>query len=170
MKIKATNIIDARNKISQNITKYWSIIRKENIISKNIKSASGSGIDLNILYNNILEMSKNRIKIKLYIQAINMGYKSISELKKNTNYVDIYTLNEKMEILVQLGKIDTIHPQHKARMGKNIKIKETFTAGKITNLKRKLEHEINVLLKNIEDFNNNAEIEIDDDLKSLFAA
>lgn len=169
MNIKSKNIIDKRNKLNKDITKYWNIIRQENIMSKNaIKAQMGSGFDLKALYNTIIQLSNNRIKTKLFLQAINMGYTNFSELKENTNYEDIYTLNEKKEQLVQLGMIKCISVTYKAKMGKNIKIAETFTKQKIDQLKNDLQLEINNLEKKIEDFNDKTELTISDDDAKMF--
>lgn len=167
MKIKSKDIITKRNILNKDITKYWSIIRQENIISKAAAKAKlGSGFDLKALYNLILQYGDQRIKIKLYLQAINMGYTNFNEFKADTNYETIYTLNEKKEQLVQLGMVKVINPQFKAQKGKSIKIIETFTKQKIDMLKNTLQLEINALEKKIEDFNENTTLEIpDEDVK-----
>lgn len=169
MNIKSKNIITKRNSLNKDITKYWSIIRQENIISKAATKAKlGSGFDLKALYNMITQLGEQRIKVKLYLQAINMGYTKFSEFKENTNYETIYTLNEKKEQYVQLGMIKVINPQFKSQKGKAIKITETFTKQKIDMLKNTLQLEINALEKKIEDFNNDTELEISDEDAKMF--
>lgn len=164
MKIKSKDIITKRDNLSKEITKYWSIIRQENIMSKKeVKAGIGSGFDLKALYNTITQKANARIKTKLYLQAINMGYTNFNEFKTNTNYENIYLLNEKKEQLVQLGMIHTINPQYKSSKGKSITITETFTKQKIDMLKKEIQLDINNLEKKITDFNNTTELEIDDE-------
>ena len=91
MKIKSSNIITKRDALNKEITKYWKIIRQENIMSKAAVSAGmGSGFDLKALYNSIKRKGEARVKTKLYLQALNMGYTNFSEIKKDTNYENIY--------------------------------------------------------------------------------
>ena len=91
-----------------------------------------------------------------------MGYTNFSEFKKDTNYENIYLLNEKKEEFVQLSMINCMNPAYKSKMGKKIKTVETFSKEKLTALKKELTLEINALEKKIEDFNNDTELEISD--------
>lgn len=169
MKIKSKNIIEKRNTLNKEITKYWAIIRQENIMSKAaIEAGMGSGFDLKALYNCIKQKAEMRIKTKLYLQALNMGYTDFSEFKKDTNYENIYTLNEKKEQLVQLGMINCLNPAYKSKKGKKLTTIETFSKEKLSNLKNELQLEINSLEKKIEDFNNNTELEISEKDNMLF--
>ena len=163
MKIKSSNIITKRDALNKEITKYWKIIRQENIMSKAAVSAGmGSGFDLKALYNSIKRKGEARVKTKLYLQALNMGYTNFSEFKKDTNYENIYLLNEKKEEFVQLSMLNCMNPAYKSKMGKKIKTVETFSKEKLTALKKELTLEINALEKKIEDFNNDTELEISD--------
>lgn len=162
MKIQSNAIIDKRNKLSKDITHYWLIIRRENIMSKK----QSRNYQLMETYNQIKKMADQRVAMKLFAQAINMGYKNFNEFKKDTNYEAIYQLSEKNEQLVQLGLIPVLKTSNK----KKTDLTEIFTAAKIRALKKKIQLEINALTKKIEDFNNKAELEIDDSYSSLFAA
>lgn len=162
-KIKSKDIITKRNTINSEIIKYWKIIRQENIISKSaVKAGMGSGYDLKQLYNLITQLSENRIRTKLYLQALNMGLTGVDLVStlNGSNYENIYRLNEKKEILVQLGLIKTLNPEYKSRMGKKISMTETFTKQKLDIMKKELQLEINALEKTIETFNDNTEISI----------
>lgn len=167
MKIQSKVIIDKRNKLSKDITHYWLIIRRENIMNKK----QIRNYDLSEVMNQIKQMAEQRVKMKLFAQAINMGYTNFNEFKENTNYESIYRLSEMNEQLVQLGLIPVLNPATKASKSKNkIALSEIFTSAKIRAMKKKIQIEINALTKKIEDFNNKAELEIDDEYGNLFAA
>lgn len=147
-----------RDELSKEITKYWNIIKNENVISKE----ATRNFDLKILLTKIEEMAEERILMKLYLQCINMGYKKFSELPTSNNYLTIFSLSEKSEQLFHLTKVRTIDPKIKrAKSKKGLNITEELTSAYITNLKNKLQLEINKLNKELEDFNNNAELNIE---------
>lgn len=167
MKLKSNNIINARKNLSKDITHYWLIIRRENIMSK----SAVRNYDLQVVMNQIFQKAEYRVKIKLALQAINMGYTNLDDLKKDTNYESVFTLSEKNEQFVQLGLIETLNSATKAATGKKkLSATEIFTSAKIRAMKKKLQLEINALTKKIEDFNNNTELTMDDSYVSLFAA
>lgn len=147
-----------RDELSKDITKYWTIIKNENIISKE----TIRNYDLKVLLTKIQEMAEERILMKLYLQCINMGYKKFSDLPAENNYYTIFSLSEKQEQLFHLGKIKTIDPKIKRAKGKKaLKITEELTSAYITNLKNKLQLDINKLNKDLEDFNDKAELDIE---------
>lgn len=147
-----------RDELSKDITKYWTIIKNENIISKE----TIRNYDLKVLLTKIQEMAEERILMKLYLQCINMGYKKFSDLPAENNYYTIFSLSEKQEQLFHLGKIKTIDPKIKRAKGKkNLNISEELTSAYISNIKNKLQIEINKLNKDLEDFNNKAELDIE---------
>ena len=114
--------------------------------------------------------AEERILLKLYLQCINMGYKKFSELPITNNYLDIFTLSEKQEQLFHLSKIKTLDPKLKRAKGKkNLDKTEELTSAYISSLKAKLQLEINALNKKIEDFNNGAELNIEEAPLSLAA-
>lgn len=147
-----------RDELSKDITKYWTIIKNENIISKE----TIRNYDLKVLLTKIQEMAEERILMKLYLQCINMGYKKFSDLPAENNYYTIFSLSEKQEQLFHLGKIKTIDPKIKRAKGKkNLNISEELTSAYISNIKNKLQIEINKLNKDLEDFNGKAELDIE---------
>lgn len=147
-----------RDELSKDITKYWTIIKNENIISKE----TIRNYDLKVLLTKIQEMAEERILMKLYLQCINMGYKKFSDLPAENNYYTIFSLSEKQEQLFHLGKIKTIDPKIKRAKGKKaLKITEELTSAYITSLKNKLQLDINKLNKDLEDFNDKAELNIE---------
>ena len=157
--ITSKYIITRRKELSNEITKYWNIIKNENVIPTGAKR----NFDLKALILDIQAKAEERILLKLYLQCINMGYKKFSELPITNNYLDIFTLSEKQEQLFHLSKIKTLDPKLKRAKGKkNLDKTEELTSAYISSLKAKLQLEINALNKKIEDFNNGAELNIEE--------
>lgn len=164
--ITSKYIITRRKELSNEITKYWNIIKNENVIPTGTKR----NFDLKALILDIQAKAEERILLKLYLQCINMGYKKFSELPITNNYLDIFTLSEKQEQLFHLSKIKTLDPKLKRAKGKkNLDKTEELTSAYISSLKAKLQLEINALNKKIEDFNNSAELNIEEAPLSLAA-
>lgn len=164
--ITSKYIITRRKELSNEITKYWNIIKNENVIPTGAKR----NFDLKALILDIQEKAEERILLKIYLQCINMGYKKFSELPKDNNYLDIFTLSEKQEQLFHLSKIKTLDPKLKRAKGKkNLNKTEELTSAYINSMKAKLQLEINALNKKIEDFNNDAELSIEEAPLSLAA-
>lgn len=164
--ITSKYIITRRKELSNEITKYWNIIKNENVIPTGAKR----NFDLKALILDIQAKAEERILLKLYLQCINMGYKKFSELPITNNYLDIFTLSEKQEQLFHLSKIKTLYPKLKRAKGKkNLDKTEELTSAYISSLKAKLQLEINALNKKIEDFNNSAELNIEEAPLSLAA-
>ena len=164
--ITSKYIITRRKELSNEITKYWNIIKNENVIPTGAKR----NFDLKALILDIQAKAEERILLKLYLQCINMGYKKFSELPITNNYLDIFTLSEKQEQLFHLSKINTLDPKLKRAKGKkNLDKTEELTSAYISSLKAKLQLEINALNKKIEDFNNGAELSIEEAPLSLAA-
>lgn len=164
--ITSKYIITKRKELSNEITKYWNIIKNENVILK----GATRNFDLKKLLEKIQEMADERILLKLYLQCINMGYKKFSELPATNNYLTIFTLCEKQEQLFHLSKIKTIDPKLKRAKGKKgLNNSEELTSAYISTLKNKLQLEINKLNKDIEDFNESAILNIESAPMSLAA-
>ena len=164
--MKSKDIINTRKRLDNDITRYWKIIKTENIVPKEMKRH----YDIKKLLETIQDLSAERVQIKLYLQCINMGLKKLSDLPEDNNYKNIFLLSEKREQLVQLGYIKTIDPKLKRAKGKsNLKVTEELTSAYIAKLKNSLQLEINKLEKDIEDFNDNLEFEIETPLLSLVA-
>lgn len=152
--------------ISNEITFYWNKIKEENVIPKEAKR----NYDLKSLLQKIETLSEERILLKLYMQCINIGYKKFTELPKDNNYLNIFTLCEKTEQLFHLSKIKTLDPKLKRSKGKkNLDKTEELTSAYIAGLKNKLQLEINKINKDITDFNEKAELNIEAPALSLAA-
>ena len=156
--ITSKYIITHRKELSNEITKYWNIIKNENIIPK----GATRNFDLKQLLNEIQAKADERILLKLYLQCINMGYKKFSELPVDNNYYTIFALSEKTEQLFHLNKIRTIDPKIKRAKGKkNLKVTEELTSAYLNTIKNKIQLEINKLNKDLEEFNDKAELDIE---------
>lgn len=112
--MKAIKFIEQRAKLSNDITKYWDIISKQNVIPKALKRS----YDLKKLYAEIMCLADKRALVKLKLIAINMGYKKFKDLPTELNQYDVFKLCELQEIKVKLQRIPTINPIIKAKKGK----------------------------------------------------
>ena len=178
-KMNSKDIIIARKKLDETITKYWHIIKTENVMPiKAVNAGVGSGLDLKELYNKITQMSEARIKLKLMLNAINNGIGTFNyEEEKKKHYYTIFAACEEKEKVAHWKDIikKTIDPKEKARKGaKGTGKREIFTSAKITSLINTLQLSINKLDTKIEEYNNKTTIEFDADdnenIKNLIAA
>ena len=155
---KANEIIEERNKLSVEISRYWGTIRIENVVNRNYTR----NYDLKALYENIKSLANKRIEAKLEMLCINMGLKSYSDLPEVCNQRDVFRLSELNEIFVQLGQIKTINPKLKAQKGKNnLNKTEALTSNWIAARKNEIELEITNLKNKLTEFNEKAELEIE---------
>lgn len=164
--MNSKDIIIARKKLDETITKYWHIIKTENVMSnKAVKMGVGSGLDLKELYNQITQMAETRIKLKLMLNAINNGTFTFNyEEEKKKHYYTIFAAGEEKEKLAHWKDIikKTIDPKEKARKGmKGIGKREIFSSAKITSFINSLQLNINKLDTKIEEYNNKTSIEFD---------
>lgn len=165
-------LIAYRDNICKTKTKYWHIIKTENVISKKDKKAGFGKYDLATLHNQIMQMSETLIKIKLMINMINMNTdisKPISfdfEEAKKSHYYNIFKASELKEQFTHWDDIQkkaTINPAIKAKAGaKGTGKIETFSFQKIKAMKDKLQLAINDTDKKIADYNNKAILTITD--------
>ena len=175
-KLTSKDLIIARDNICKTKTRYWRIIKTENIMpTKAIKTNIGSGFNLKVLYNKILQMSNTLVKIKLMINAINSGITTFNyDDAKKTHYYNIYVASELKEHLAhweEILKKSTINPAAKAKAGaKGTGKKETFSSAKITSIKKNLQLEINKIDALIAKYNEDTTLSIidnDDDADVL---
>ena len=112
--MKAIKFIENRDKLSNEISKYWNIISKQNVVPKALKRTH----DLKKLYAEIMNLADQRALVKLKLIAINMGYKKFKDLPTELNQYDVFKLCELNEIKVKLQRIPTLNPILKAKKGK----------------------------------------------------
>lgn len=179
--INSAAIIKLRDEICATKTRYWRIIKSENVMSKKAKAAGmGSGFDLAALHNKILQMTEQLIKIKLMLQAINNASSNKVDFNyeeaKKTHYYNIFRaceLKEQLSHWEEILKKSTINPALKAKAGaKGTGKTETFTSAKITSIKKNLQLEINKIDAKIAEFNENTTLTIadDNDIATMLAA
>lgn len=168
IKLSSNKLIEVRDSLIQEIKKYWYYIRIENVTDADYTRM----YDIKHLYKMILDNEKKLIKVKLLIQCINMGLKSLSELNENASYNTIYELSAKKEHYEQLQQIPTLNPFLTKKLRK-MKVKPTkteiLTQSFIKEKLDELSKDILMLRNKLEKFNEQAsiEIEIDDEESSL---
>lgn len=156
---KANEIIEERNKLSVEISRYWGTIRIENVVNRNYTR----NYDLKALYESIKKLADKRMEAKLKMLCINMGLKKYSDLPEVCNQRNVFRLSELNEIYVQLGQIKTINPKLKAQKGKNnLNKTEILTQNWISARKEEIELEITNLKNKLTEFNEKAELEIEE--------
>lgn len=175
IKLNSGNIINIRKNLDYKITKYWHIIRSENVMAKKaIASGIGSGLNLKELYNTITQLQEKRIKIKGMLAALNNGETTFNfeTFKESNNYI-IFAACETKEAIAQLKIIPTINPIEKSKKSnKGMSKAETFTSAKIAQLIKDLQLKANTYDAKLADFNNSTSIEISSsevDLKEFLA-
>lgn len=165
LEIKGNTLIDKRNKITNDISRYWSIIATENVVKK----GTVRNYDLKALLNQIKALYEQLIIIKLRIQCANMGIK-IKDLPKDANIINIYKLSAYNEYFVKIDEMlrkHTINPIIKVKKGKKaLSVTEELTYSYLKNIKDKTAIECNQLRKDIAKFNDSNDLS--DDTIPLF--
>ena len=161
--MKAIKFIENRDKLSNEISKYWNIISKQNVLPKMLKRTH----DLKKLYTEINNLADQRALVKLKLIAINMGYKKFSDLPAELNQYDVFKLCELNEIKVKLQRIPILNPTLKAKKGKKALTKsEELTSNWIKARIQEIDIKIIKLQEKLTKFNEEAEF---DDSEAPFA-
>lgn len=156
MKSKANKLIEKRDKLSVDITKYWNIINVENVVNKNYKRH----YELKELYKFIVDMCKERAITKLKILCINMGINNFKNLPEDCIQKDIFMLSELNEIKVRLHNVRTINPKLKISKGKkNLNKTEILTSNWIKARTDEIDLQIIEIKDKLNKFNEKAELE-----------
>lgn len=165
LELKGNSLIGERNRITNEIKRYWNIIATENVIKKGMTR----NYDLKQLLTTIKALYDQSIIIKLRIQCANMGMK-IKDLPRNANIINIYKLSAYNEYFVKLDEMmrkHTINPSIKQKKGKKaLSVTEELTYSYLKNLRDKIVIELNQLRKDIAKFNDNENLA--DDTIPLF--
>lgn len=171
IKLNSGNIINMRDDINSKKKKYWSYIKSENLMSKKDIKNGFRTHDLKNLYNEITQMADKLVYIKGMLFYLNMGITTFDkEAFKKTNNYSIFMACEMKEMIAQLKMIPTLDQKTKAQKGlKNIGKDEVFTSAKIASLIKELQLKANKYDTNMENFNNNTEITLDDNTSVMFA-
>lgn len=170
IKLNSGKIIAMRNDISIKKKKYWDYIKAENLLSKKEIKAGLRAHDLKNLYNEITQMAEKLVYIKGMLMYLNMGINKFdSAAFKKTNNYSIFMAYEMKEAICQLKMIPTLDQKTKAQKGlKNIGKEEVFTSAKIAALIKDLNLKANKYDSDMEKFNNNTEITLDDAAAPMF--
>ena len=154
--MKAIKFIENRDKLSNEISKYWNIISKQNVLPKMLKRTH----DLKKLYTEITALVDQRALVKLKLIAINMGYKKFSDLPAELNQYDVFKLCELNEIKVKLQRIPILNPTLKAKKGKKALTKsEELTSNWIKARIQEIDIKIIKLQEKLTKFNEEAEFD-----------
>lgn len=154
--MKAIKFIENRDKLSNEISKYWNIISKQNVLPKMLKRTH----DLKKLYTEINNLADQRALVKLKLIAINMGYKKFSDLPTELNQYDVFKLCELNEIKVKLQRIPILNPTLKAKKGKKALTKsEELTSNWIKARIQEIDIKIIKLQEKLTKFNEEAEFD-----------
>ena len=86
--IKPNMLIDKRDKLTNEISRYWKIIATENVLKKGLTR----NYDLKSLLIHIRATYDELVIVKLRIQCANMGIK-LKDLSSDANIINIYKLS-----------------------------------------------------------------------------
>ena len=158
--IKPNMLIDKRDKLTNEISRYWKIIATENVLKKGLTR----NYDLKSLLIHIRATYDELVIVKLRIQCANMGIK-LKDLSSDANIINIYKLSALNEYMVKLDEImkhHTINPVLKAKKGKrNLGITEELTRTYFRNMQNGCLLTLNSLRRAIADFNDNTDLSDD---------
>lgn len=170
IKLNSSKIIAMRDDINSKKKKYWSYIKAENLLSKKEIKAGYRTHDLKELYNEITQMAEKLVYIKGMLFYLNMGNTTFDkETFKKTNNYNIFMACELKEQIAQLKMIPTLDPKTKAQKGlKAMSKEEIFTSAKIAALIKDLQLKANKFDTDMENFNNNTDISLDEFTSEMF--
>ena len=170
IKLNSGKIIAMRDEINSKKKKYWNYIKAENLLSKKEIKNGYRTHDLKELYNEITQMAEKLVYIKGMLFYLNMGMTEFDKEKfKKTNNYNIFMACEMKEAICQLKMIPTLDPKTKAQKGlKAMSKDEVFTSAKIAALIKDLQLKANKFDADMENFNNNTEISIDETTSDMF--
>ena len=170
IKLNSGKIIAIRKDIDSKKKKYWGYIKNENLLSKKEIKNGFRTHDLKALYNEITQMANKLVYIKGMLFYLNMGITTFNaeDFKKTNNYA-IFMACEMKEAIAQLKMIPTLDAKTKAQKGlKAIHKDEVFTSAKISALIKDLQLKANKYDTDMENFNNNTEIALDETTSPMF--
>ena len=170
IKLNSASIIAMRDSINNTKKMYWNYIKAENLLSKKEIAAGLRTHDLKGLYNEIMQMSEKLVYIKGMLMYLNMGITKFDKAAfKKTNNYNIFMACEMKEAICQLKMIPTLDQKTKAQKGlKNIGKEEVFTSAKIAALIKDLNLKAIKFDSNLETFNKNTSIELDEATAPMF--
>ena len=151
---KITELIEKRDKLSIEITRYWSIINSENVIKKEFTR----NYDLKQLLTLIKTLAEEQVNVKLRILCANMGIK-FKDLSPNCNQITVFRYGAAKEYFAKLSMVKTIDPVLKAKKGKkNLKYTEELTHNYLKARSAEIVLQVNELSKKMIEFNETTEL------------
>lgn len=137
-------LIVLRKQYISDIKKGWDQLRSFNSVEKKFKRP----FDLKSVYKKIIEDSLSLVKVKVAIQAANMGFTNTNQLPKNSPYPSIFILSQLKEQKVKLNMLPT--------KGQNT----YFTKNLIKKETDNIDKEIAKIETQLEEFNKNSFFEL----------
>lgn len=156
--LKPNILIQERTKIENQITSYWKIIERENVIPK----GQVRNYDLKEIINNFKGLYDNLVIIKLRIQCANLGM-NFKDLPQDANIINVYkysALSDYKKRLEVIMRKHTIPTKTKMKYGKRkLRVTEELTSNYLKKLIDDCTLPLNNYQKKIEEFNSNTTIE-----------
>lgn len=145
--ITPDKLVEQRDNLTKEIKDYWFKTISQNIIRKGEKPK----FDSKEMYRIVRAKEAQLIKTKMYIQAINMGLKSFSEMKEDNIYQQIFLLSQLKEHLIRLKRVPT-----RKNSDETVILTEKFIKRQIS----EVESDINKIQNMIADYNKKTEFKI----------
>ena len=142
--MKISKIIEKRESLISEIKVNWIRIYQGNL------SPQSSSFDINALYKKILMDSVELVRVKIAIQAVNMGLKKVDDLPEESLYPTIYTLQQLKEQRVKLVGLKKL----------DLKKDGVISRAKIDSHIRDLDIEIQKHMDFIKEFNDSADFDL----------
>lgn len=146
--ITPKTLITNREILIAEIKKAWGIISANNVLP----TAMGPKFDLPAVYKTITDNEQKLIKVKLALQLINLGFKSLSELPEDNSYTSVFLLQQVKERIIKLKLIPTKKDENETVV---------FTRSFIETETKKLETEQKKIEAELEQFNSSINFQMD---------
>lgn len=148
VKVSPSSLILKRESLITDIKREWNRINAFNVV----KNGQSPLFDLKSVYKQITKFESELIKVKVAIQCINMGLKTLKDLPDDSVYPTIFLLSQLKERKVKLQKIPT-----KKEDGESVVFTKKFIDEEI----EKIESQIKIIEKEIEEYNNEVSFKLD---------
>jgi hypothetical protein len=146
--ITPSYLISKRDSLITDIKREWNRINSFNVI----QNGQVQAFDLKAVYKQITQFESELIKVKVAIQCVNMGLKSLKELPTDSVYPTIFLLSQLKERKVKLLKIPT-----KKEDGESVVFTRTFVEEEVSKINKHIE----AIEKEIELYNNDVSFKLD---------
>ena len=144
--VTPASLIITRDEIISKIKENWGLIT-----ANNISNNPNKGVSVTAIYKEITENEAKLVRIKVALQAINMGLTSLKELPENNVYASIFTLSQLKERKVKLNILKA-----SVKSGENV----IFTPAYCTRQIEAIELEITNIESELKEYNDNIKFEM----------